>query len=483
MRHGRVKPSRTAAPDRTRDNQEAAMGNKANSELSRRNFLKAGIAAGALSGISLPLQAAATTDAANTASSAALPYSIQKLLREATLQAAKGARVVIVGGGWSGLTMAKYLKIHNPAFDVVLIDKRPEFISFPASNCWLADQVTLDFLTHSYIDAAKTHDYQFLNAMVLGFDRDSRKVFTSKGYIKYDYMVLAPGIEYDYSRIGVVDPVEQMRLYNEYPGGYVNSSELITIKRRLNTFKGGTFILNVPNGEYRCTAAPYERACMAAAIFRKRKIKARILLLDMNADIRIKKQGFKKAFSSLYSDYIDYLPSAEISAVDIDRKTISTDFNDYEFDDAIIYPPVRASSLLEDAGIANLKTRQKVADTDPYKYHVIGDEHVYVTGDSRSQPFSKGGHTANSEAQYVAEVIAAHALGKEINWRSPQTMCFSAVDINPLKAMSIITFYKFNEQAREFQFDRTHMMEDWNTEGGQASLAWAEGMYRDMFYK
>jgi NADH dehydrogenase FAD-containing subunit len=483
MRHGRVKPSRTAVPDRTRDNQEAAMGNKANSELSRRNFLKAGIAAGALSGISLPLQAAATTDAATTASSAALPYSIQKLLREATLQAAKGARVVIVGGGWSGLTMAKYLKIHNPAFDVVLIDKRPEFISFPASNCWLADQVTLDFLTHSYIDAAKTHDYQFLNAMVLGFDRDSRKVFTSKGYIKYDYMVLAPGIEYDYSRIGVVDPVEQMRLYNEYPGGYVNSSELITIKRRLNTFKGGTFILNVPNGEYRCTAAPYERACMAAAIFRKRKIKARILLLDMNADIRIKKQGFKKAFSSLYSDYIDYLPSTEISAVDIDRKTISTDFNDYEFDDAIIYPPVRASSLLEDAGIANLKTRQKVADTDPYKYHVIGDEHVYVTGDSRSQPFSKGGHTANSEAQYVAEVIAAHALDKKVRWRSPQTMCFSAVDINPLKAMSIITFYKFNQQNKEFEFDRTHMMEDWNTEGGQASLAWAEGMYRDMFYK
>ena len=69
------------------------------------------------------------------------------------MQAARGARVVVVGGGWSGLTMAKYLKIQNPAFDVVLIDKRPEFISFPASNAWLADQISLDFLTHSYIDA------------------------------------------------------------------------------------------------------------------------------------------------------------------------------------------------------------------------------------------------------------------------------------------------------------------------------------------
>ena len=450
------------------------MANTDKDKLSRRHFLKAGVAAGALSTVPVPLQAAVTEGAARSKTDE-LPFAIRKLLKKATLPKADGARVVVVGGGWSGLTMAKYLKIHNPAFDVVLIDKRPEFISFPASNSWLADQVDLDFLTHSYIDAAKSHNYHFLNTTVLGFDRDSKKVFTSNGYLNYDYMVLAPGIEYDYSRIGVDDPVAQMQLYNNYPGGFVNSSELITIKRKLNTFKGGTFILNVPNGEYRCTAAPYERACMAAAIFKKRRIRAKILLLDMNADIRIKKQGFEKAFTSLYGDYISYLPSSEISQIDIDEKTVSTDFDDYSFDDAIIYPPVRASSLLEDAGIANMKTAQKTANTDPYKYHVIGDEHVYVTGDSRSQPFSKGGHTANSEAQYVAEVIAAHALGKEVRWRSPQTMCFSAVDINPLKAMSIITFYKFNKQDKAFEFDRTHMMEDWNTEGGQASLAWAEG--------
>ena len=457
-------------------------------KLSRRLFIKAGMTAGALTGITLPLQAADATDATATDaviadSRSALPFSIRKLLNEATLATAKGARVVIVGGGWSGLTMAKYLKIHNPAFDVVLIDKRPEFISFPASNSWLADQINLDFLTHSYFDAAKAHNYYFLNTTVLGFDRESKKVFTSNGYINYDYMVLAPGIEYDYSRIGVNDPASQMQLYNDYPGGFVNSSEVISIKRKLHTFKGGTFILNVPNGQYRCTAAPYERACMAAAIFRKRRIKAKILLLDMNPDIRIKKQGFEKAFSSLYGNYISYLPSAEISGIDIDEKTISTDFDDYKFDDAIIYPPVRASSLLEDAGIANMKSPQKVANTDPYKYHVIGDEHVYVTGDSRSQPFSKGGHTAYTEAQYVTEVIAAHALGKDVRWRSPQTMCFSAVDINPLQAMSIITYYKFNKQNKEFEFDRTHMMDDWTIEGGQASLAWAEGMYRDMFYK
>ena len=50
------------------------------------------------------------------------PPFINKLLRKAAIPAAKGARVVVVGAGWSGLTMAKYLKRYNPAFDVVPSD-------------------------------------------------------------------------------------------------------------------------------------------------------------------------------------------------------------------------------------------------------------------------------------------------------------------------------------------------------------------------
>lgn len=450
--------------------------NNKKSGMTRRSFLKTTAGSGlALGGSSLALDAAATTNDA-------LPFSISRLLKPANLPKQKGSRVVVVGGGWSGLSIAKYLKFNNSDFDVVLIDRRPEFISFPVSNSWLADQVSLDFLTHSYFDAATNNGYVFFNASMLGMDRESRKVYTDAGYVDYEYLVLAPGIEYDYPKIGIDDPDTQFEIFSKYPGGFYNSSELVTIKRKLHEFKGGTFVMNVPSGEYRCTAAPYERACMAAALFRKHRVPARILLLDMNADIRIKKDGFVRAFEDVYSDYIEYLPSSEINSIEAAEKTIGTDFDTYDFDDAIIYPPVRASSLLEESGIANPVSPQKTANTDPFKYHLIGDEHVYITGDSRSQPFSKGGHTAHSEAQYVAEVITAHEKGQDVPWRSPQTMCFSAVDIDPLRAMSIITFYKFNKISKEFEFDRTHMIEEWDSEGGQASIAWAEGMFRDMFY-
>ncbi len=446
---------------------------------SRRRFLQfTGLT---LVGAAHAAPAVATEQAASSVG--ATPPAFARLLRTASLPQPKGARVVIVGGGWSGLTLAKYLKRHNPAFDVLLIDRHPSFVSFPLSNSWLADQINLDFLSHSFFDAADNHDYHFLQATVLGFDRESRKVYTDVGHIAYEYLVLAPGIDYDYARIGVEDAEQQELLFQHYPGGFVSASELLTIKHKIQTFKGGTFVLNVPNGDYRCTAAPYERACMMAAVFKKRRVHAKILLLDMNTGIKIKKDGFHRAFDELYKDYIEYLPSSEISGIDLDAKAVTTEFDEYPFDDAIIYPPIRASRLIDEAGIANPKSPQRAANTDPFRYHVVGDEHVYVTGDSRGQPFSKGGHTAHSEGKYVAEVIAGHALGKDIAWRSPQTMCFSSVEIDPLQAMSIITYYKFNEQTNVFDFDRTHMIEDWDLQGGQASLAWAEGMFRDLFYR
>ena len=114
---------------------------------------------------------------------------------------------------------------------------------------------------------------------------------------------------------------------------------------------------------------------------------------------------------------------------------------------------------------------------------MMGDEHVYITGDSRSQPFSKSGNTSNSEAKYVAEVIAAHANGQEIDWRSPQTMCFSGVSIDPVQAMSIISSYYFDESGQRFDFKRVHAIEQWSARSGQAALAWAESMFKDMFYR
>lgn len=154
---------------------------------SRRDLLKAsglGAAALALGGAGVTAASAAENPAAAT-----------ELMPKPA-----GKRVVIVGGGWGGLTAARYIKQEAPEAEVVVLEKKDTFVSCPISNEWLAGEVSMDFLTRDYFTAAKEFGYKMFQTTVTDIDRASRTVKTTTGMIGYDYLVLSPGIAYDYSK-------------------------------------------------------------------------------------------------------------------------------------------------------------------------------------------------------------------------------------------------------------------------------------------
>ena len=174
-----------------------------NNQQSRRNFLK-------LSGTALAMGATglATSAAASAVTGPAKSAAVSSAIK-AGLPRAKGPRLVVVGGGTSGLT---------------------------------------------------NNNYIYFNATVTGLDRTSRKLMTNKGEIDYDYLVVAPGIDYDYEKIGVKDAETALALHQTYPGGFTQSTEHVSIHRKVREFEGGLFLQSVPSGNYRCLPAPYERA-------------------------------------------------------------------------------------------------------------------------------------------------------------------------------------------------------------------------------
>lgn len=449
---------------------------KSNNQISRRDLLKyvGGATAGA--GVAMVGACQSTT----TKEAAATPMLN---MGKANLPKAKGPRAVVIGGGWSGLTMAKYLKKYYDKFDVVLVERNSMFMSCPMSNIWLAGVVDTDFLLHSYADAAANNNYTFFQASAITADRESKVLYTDQGSIDYDYLVVAPGIDYDYSKIGA-DPDHEFKLRKKFPAGFMPGSEHLTLKGKLEDFEEGIFIQTVPSGNYRCLPGPYERACLVADYFKKNKIKGKVLVLDMNPDITIKRDGFHHAYDTLYKDYVEYIPNAKIVGVDAEKQQIITDndgFSDtYDFADAAIYPPVRGAKLIEMMGLVK-EGSQYEADIDPFTYQAKGDEHVYVTGDARFMGYSKSGNTSNSEAHYVAKVVAAHAQGKPLPaWESPHTICYSGVKTGPLESIMVDAKYKY--KGRELAgFTDVVLKEKWDPALGQANIAWAEGMYNDMF--
>lgn len=403
---------------------------------------------------------------------------------KAPLADAKGKRVVVVGGGWSGLSIAKYTKLFAPNADVVLVEQRHEFISCPMSNLWLVDKVDLEYLTHDYLQAARINNYTYFHATATGLDKKNQILHTSDGDISFDYLVFAPGIDYDYSR-WTEDIAFENRLRQEYPAGFIPGSEHLTLKNKIKNFKGGNFILTVPSGNYRCLPAPYERACIIADYFKQKKLKAKVILLDENNAITIKKQGFQSAFDELYSDYIDYRPNTKIENINLDDKIVETEFEEISFEEAAFYPHVRGAKILERAGIAKDAKNMLEGDINPLTYEVNGQPNIYITGDSRPMGFSKSGNTSNSEGHFVAKLIA-QKINKSapLKWEPPVTTCFSVVATNPEQAIYIYSEYAYNKSDKSFSFADTSVSEDWKKEGkanGNSVYKWADALYTDMF--
>jgi len=397
----------------------------------------------------------------------------------------KDKRVVIVGGGWSGLSIAKRVKEFSPDADVILIDQRAHFVSCPLSNLWLVDEVKLEFITHSFIDAAKNNNYTFFNASVYGVDKASKTIMTTQGDVDYDYLVLAPGIDYDYSAWTKGDATLEYDLRTKYPAGFMTHSEHQTIKEKIHNFKGGNFILTTPGGNYRCLPAPYERACLIADYFKKNRIKGKVILLDENPDITIKKKGFHSAFNEMYKKYIEYVPSSKIEKFDLKKKIVYTEFDEYKFEDAAFYPRIRGGKLLEVAGVAKDSINKMEADIDPFTYQVKGHPSIYCAGDARPMGFSKSGNTSNTEGHVVARSIASHIKGAKFTWGSPHTTCFSAVSAKPIHAISVDADYSYNKKEKTFGFANASADENWRGKhgkgNGQGLMGWAAGMYSDMF--
>ncbi|MEA2050234.1 MAG: FAD/NAD(P)-binding oxidoreductase [Campylobacterota bacterium] len=395
-------------------------------------------------------------------------------------------RVVIVGGGWSGLSVAKNIKIYSPDTQVILVEQKDQFVSCPMSNLWLVNRVSLDYITHDYLQAARENNYIYFNATAIDLDKKNNILHTSNGDIQYDYIVFAPGIDYDYSQI-TNDIALENRLRQEYPAGYKSASEHQTLKNKIKNFKGGNFVMTVPKGNYRCLPAPYERACLVADYFKTKNLKAKILLLDENNDITIKEEGFHSAFNELYKDYISYHPNSKIETIDLEDKYIETEFEEFYFDDASFYPAVRGAKILEKLGIAKDTVFNKMeGNINQLTYEVIGNPNIYISGDARPMGFSKSGNTASTEGVYVAIGIANKINKKQAPlWQSPTTLCFSAVSMTPERAIFVNSQYAYNKKTKRFGFATPKTSEEWRGNEGlanaKAQYDWANTMFDYMF--
>ncbi len=424
-----------------------------------------------------------------SALAASLPSAAQSLILSPSSELVPRTgkrRVVIAGGGWGGLTAAKHVRQATPDLEVVLLERNPVFWSCPLSNKWLLDIVDTQFLVHSYLGPAQKFGYTFVQTEITGIDRARKRVETAQGHLTYDWLIVAGGIRYAFEPWFGDDRKAADYTRTTFPSAYIPSAEHLAVKRKIRSFKGGTFVMTLPPPPHRCPPSPYERACLMAWWFKENKVPAKIVILDPKPRIAPIGPGYKQAFEELYPDIIQHVPNAAVKSVDPFNRKIVTTAGEWKFDDAILMSPHQAADIVWKADAIGRTPEGKPtgwAGVHPLYYNLKDDPRVFVIGDSvgavspKFGHYPKSGHVANREAKAVAQYIVAQAKEQAPRHVMIDNLCYMLVNNSPREAISVQFDYKLGDDGvlEQTQIDDNDRREKlW-----EEDLRWVATMYED----
>ncbi|MFO7541887.1 MAG: FCSD flavin-binding domain-containing protein [Thiobacillus sp.] len=358
--------------------------------------------------------------------------------------AASKGKVVVVGGGFGGAAAAKYLKMLSPTLDVTLVEKNKLYTSCPLSNEVISGHLELKELEVGY-DGIKKRGVNVVFDEVTAID-PVKKTVTLKGGkpLAYDALVVSPGIDFNFAAI---EGYSEALANTDLPHAYKAGPQTLTLRKQLMAMPdGGTFVITVPNGPFRCPPGPYERASQVAAYLKGHgKMKSKVLILDAN-DSFSKKGLFEQAWKTHYGSMIEWVPGAsdgKVIKIDAKTKTAFTNFGEHKADVLNVIPPHGAGSIAKATGLTNDKgwcsvdmlTMESVVHKDIW---VVGDSCVH--GELPVYGAPKSAHMAVTQAKVAAGAIIAKLNGQPAPVPYFVNTCYSVAA--PDWGFSVVHVYK-----------------------------------------
>jgi len=353
-------------------------------------------------------------------------------------------RVVVVGGGYAGATAAKYLRLWSlGSIEVIVVEANTQFVSCPLSNLVLGGNKKIDDLTFGYDVLKKNHGIQWVNDTVTAFNLDAKKIILKRGELKYDRLIIAPGIDFMFETLPKLQLVEsQQKIPHAWKAGW----QTVNLRQQLEAMPdGGVFAMHIPKAPYRCPPGPYERASQVAFYFKNHKPKSKVIVLDANPEIISKKGLFTQVFNVTYAGIIDYRSNQALVDVDVASRTIKTDFDTVTADVLNVIPPQRAGKLAQIAHLNNVDKRW--CEVDFLSYESTLAPNVHVIGDAISAALPKSAHMASNQAKVCANAIVQMMVGQAPD-PAPvfANTCYSFV--SDVAAMHVANVYRYDAEKK-----------------------------------
>ena len=350
------------------------------------------------------------------------------LAMPAYLRAQEKPRVVVIGGGPGGATVAKYVaKDSQGAIDVTLVNDSETFTTCFFSNLYLGDFQTFEQITHRYDTLASKYGIKNVTARANAVDREKKTVTLADGStLPYDRLVLAPGIDILYDSV----PGYSEEAAQSAPHAWRAGPQTQLLKQKLDAIEDGQNIVMVaPANPFRCPPGPYERISMFAHILKKKGLtRSKIFVLDKK-DSFSKQALFTEGWEKHYPGVVEwYGPDVHggIKNVDAAAGRVETELDTFEGALLNIIPQQRAGAIAVDAGVTN---ENGWAPIDENSMRSKVDESIYVLGDaSIAGEMPKSAFSANSQAKVAAVNIRADLTDARAFPARFSNTCWSLID-------------------------------------------------------
>ena len=317
-------------------------------------------------------------------------------------------RIVIVGGGTGGITVAARLARKSLAADVAIIEPSDKHYYQPGwtlvgGGVFPREATERD--EASLIPSGVT----WIRDAVTELRPEENRIQTRDGAIvDYDFLVMAPGIQIDWHRIaGLEQSLGTQGVCSNYSYDTVASTwEFI------RDFQGGKAVFTQPNAPIKCAGAPQKIMYLADHHFRKRGIRDRTeITFGTGIAVMLGAKHYGDALAEVAAKRdIDVRFKHDLTEIRPgSREAVFRDLdNDKEvvlsYDLIHVTPPMSAPDFVKESALAN---EAGWVDVDRQTLQHQRFPNVFALGDASSLPTSKTAAGVHAQAPILVDHLLA----------------------------------------------------------------------------
>ncbi|MDA8367895.1 MAG: FAD/NAD(P)-binding oxidoreductase [Actinomycetota bacterium] len=322
-------------------------------------------------------------------------------------------RVVIVGGGTAGISVAARLR--RPGIEDVVVVEPSSVHYYQPLWTLVGAGVTAVERTRRLESSVVPRGVRWVQDAVEAIDPDAQEIVTRAGArIGYDALVLCPGIELAWDRVpGLAEAMETPFASTNYTVDLApKTSDLV------RKFRGGDALFAAPGTPIKCPGAPQKAAYLASDHWQRAGTLGAIdVTFATGAGGIFGVPEFARVLEGVVRRYgIDTKFGHELLRVDPDGRTATFATGDGEvelhYDLLHAVPPQRAPAFVRSSPLGGEGAFGWVP-VDRHRLNHVRYPNVFSLGDVCDAPTSKTGAAIRRQAPVVVANLTAHLDQRE----------------------------------------------------------------------